>query len=131
MSHRRIIRSAAVGMALAVLAAPSALAEQDLRSADTRDLAGAPQARAQQPQQDLRAPDTRDAAAGRGTFSAPEVTVVKITQPSPAIGGMDWGDAGIGAGSVLGLVLVAVGGTLVVVHRRQAGLTRRRAATTG
>ena len=38
-----------------------------------------------------------------------------------ADGGIDWMDAGIGAGALFGLVLVAAGGSLLVVHRRQAG----------
>jgi hypothetical protein len=44
-------------------------------------------------------------------------------------GGLDWGDAGIGAGGLLGLILLALGGTLAVMHRRQR--VGGRAATTG
>ena len=40
--------------------------------------------------------------------------------PQPVADGMDWADAGIGAGGLLGLVLVAAGGTLVIAHRRSA-----------
>jgi hypothetical protein len=72
--------------------------------------------------QDLRSPDARDTASGRGTFTVPRVTVVKVAQPSQfTSGGFDWGDAGIGAGGVLALVLIAVGGSLVVTHRRPGG----------
>jgi len=71
--------------------------------------------------QDLRSPDARDAADGRGTFSAPAVTVVKVPQPSPASdGGIDWGDAGIGASALL--VAVLLGGvisTTALAHRRR------------
>lgn len=109
MNHRRLTRSAALGLALTALAAPAVAAQQDLRS-----------------------PDTRDSAGGRGSFDSPEVTVVKVPEPPPATsagGGLDWGDAGIGAGGLLGLILLALGGTLAVLHRRQrAG---RRPATTG
>jgi hypothetical protein len=78
----------------------------------------------------MRLPDTRDAAAGRGTFNSPEVTVVKVPQASPAPdGGLDWGDAGIGAGGLLGLILLGLGGILAVMHRRQS--ERRRTATIG
>jgi hypothetical protein len=97
---------------------------QDLRSADALDASIRADARqsnaANSPDpRDLRSPDARDAAAGRGTFSAPEVTVVRITEPAPsASGGLDWGDAGIGAGSLLGLILVGVGGTMFLLHRR-------------
>jgi hypothetical protein len=68
---------------------------------------------------DLRTPDAVDHGLGRGTFSAPDVTVVKVVDPPPATG-FDWGDAGIGAGGLLGLILVGLGGTLVVSHRRHS-----------
>jgi hypothetical protein len=125
MSHHRLTRSAALGLALAALAAPTAAAQQqqDLRSPDTRDAAQIPQ--------DLRSPDTRDAAAGRGTFSAPQVTVIKVPQPAPSAGGIDWGDAGIGAGAAIGLTLVALGSTLAIAHRRHSSPARRQTVTTG
>jgi hypothetical protein len=127
MNQSRLTRSAALGLALAAVAAPTAGAQQDLRSPDARDAAQAAEARQDQPAQDLRSPDARDAGEGRGTFNAPEVTVVKVTDPSPASGGLDWGDAGIGAGGLLGVILLALGGALAVVHHRQ----RRQTATTG
>src|SRR5262245_7687183 len=150
MTHSRITRSAALGLALAALAAPTALAQeqdlrmpdtrdaaegynptlsQDLRSPDARDAAAAAEERLNQPAQDLRMPDTRDAADGRGTFSAPEVTVVKLPEASPSSGGIDWGDAGIGAGGMLGLVLLAIGGTMAVVHRRSGAVQRSQTPT--
>lgn len=115
---------------------PSSIAEsaaeqyQDLRSPDARDAALASELDNSLPAQDLRSPDARDAAAGRGTFNSPEVTVVKLAQPSPSPDdGLDWADAGIGAGALLGLLLLGLGGTLAVMHRRQT--LRRQAATTG
>ena len=100
MRQHRITRTAALVLALAALSAPAAGAQQDLRNADNRTATGAPAASAGQ---DLRSPDAVDAASGRGTFSAPEVTVVKVPVPSapvtaPTGGGIDWADAGIGAG---------------------------------
>ena len=159
MNRRRLTRSAALGLALAALAAPAAGAQQDhripgmsgaaegyappppssiaasaesdyqdLRSPDARDAAHL----ATGSTQDLRSPDARDAADGRGSFNSPEVTVVKIPDPSPATSsgsGLDWGDAGIGAGGVLGLILIGLGGTLAVLARRQRQTGRP--ATTG
>jgi hypothetical protein len=125
MRHRRFTRTATLGLAVAAVAAPTAAARPpvDLRSPDAVDAANAAQVR-----QDLRSPDAVDAAAGRGTFSAPRVTVVKVTPPSQARpGGLDWGDAGIGAGATLAIVLLGVGGSLIVVHRRH-GATRRGSA---
>jgi hypothetical protein len=141
MSHHRLTRSAALGLALAALAAPAAAAaqQQDLRSPDTRDAPrpaqilprayGGPQVA--QTSRDLRSPDTRDAAAGRGTFSAPQVTVIRVPQPAPSAGGIDWGDAGIGAGAAIGLTLLALGSTLAIAHRRHTSPARRQTVTTG
>ena len=72
--------------------------------------------------QDLRSPDARDAAMGRGTWSVPDVTVVRLPQPAPAAErGIDWGDAGIGAGTLFGVMVVGLGGAMAVVHRRRRG----------
>jgi hypothetical protein len=101
--QHRLTRSAAIGLALAALTAPTAAAQQqDLRTPDARDAASVGQTRP-----DLRSPDTRDAAGGRGTFSAPHVTVIKVPQSTPSAGGMDWGDAGIGAGALLALIALS------------------------
>jgi hypothetical protein len=67
----------------------------------------------------MRTADAKDHGQGRGTFSAPDVTVVKVIDPAPTATGFDWGDAGIGAGGVLGLALIALGGTAIVAHRKQ------------
>jgi len=130
---RRLTRSAAVGLALAALAAPAALADphasdayaraeaaqtQDLRSPDARDAAARADAK-----QDLRSPDSRDAAEGRGTYTAPNVMIVKVPEPVQADDGLDWADAGIGAGGLFGLVLIGLGGALAAVRRRHAHAT--------
>jgi hypothetical protein len=128
MSHHRLTRSAALGLALAALSAPTATAQQqqDLRRPDTRDAA-----RAAQIPRDLRSPDTRDAAAGRGTLSAPQVTVIKVPQTADSASGLDWGDAGIGAGAAIGLTLLALGSTRAIAHRRHSSPARRQTVTTG
>jgi hypothetical protein len=116
-------------LAAAVLApAAAAQTSQDLRSPDARDAATQVQ-----PAPDLRSPDAQDAAEGRGAWNTPQVTVLKISRPQvSSSSGFDWTDAGIGAGGALGLVLLAVGGTLVVAHGRRAGAKRaQRAAMTG
>lgn len=120
MIRHRLTRSAALGLAVAALASPTAIAQQDLRSPDARDAA-----RAATVQQDLRSPDARDAAEGRGTFNAPEVTVVKVpqTEPAPSASPLDWRDVAIGAGAALGLVLLAMG----VAHTVRPSVTSRTA----
>ena len=122
MKAYRLTRSAALGLTIAVLAAPAAGARPaDFRSPDARDAAKAAAIQQSQPRQDLRTPDARDQAVGRGTFSAPEVTVVKVAEPAPTAsgGGLDWADAGLGAGGMLGLVLVALASVAGVLHHRK------------
>jgi hypothetical protein len=145
MNRHQLARSAALGLALAALAASTASATPDLRSkAGTSSLAGTTSAsprqdlrgadardaaRQDKPRQDMRSADTRDYADGRGTFNAPDVTVVKVTEPAPASAGIDWGDAGIGAGGMLGLSLLVLGSILAVVHRRHSAAAAQPAAT--
>jgi hypothetical protein len=139
MINHRITHIAAVALAIVAAAAPVASARpadgrgatsealpQDLRSPDTRDAAEgrridtpAPQ---ETPRQDFRHPDTRDFAEGRGTYNSPEVVVVGAPAPAaqPAAGGIHWKDVGIGAGGLLGVVLLGLGGALAIVHRRGA-----------
>ena len=141
MSNHRITHIAAVALAIAAAAAPAAAAmpadgpvdwklPQDFQTADSRDAVTSrgsyePMRPEDQPQppQDLRNPDTVDYANGRGTYNAPEVVVVDAPAPAlqPTADGMDWADVGLGAGGLLGLALIAAGGSLVVVHRRSAG----------
>ncbi|HET6551227.1 MAG TPA: hypothetical protein VFG79_22365, partial [Solirubrobacter sp.] len=106
----------------------SAIAEPIDRGAFQRDAVVADA----RPKQDMRMPDTRDYAEGRGTYNTPEVTVVRLTEPSapaPAGGGIDWADAGLGAGVAFGTLLFGLGGTLALVHRRHTVVARRRTAT--
>jgi hypothetical protein len=136
----RLTRAGAVALVIAAAAAPSAVARPvdgpadwklpaGFETADTRDAVTSrglyepmrPESQPQPPQ-DIRNPDTVDYANGRGTYNAPDVVVVKDPAPvtQPAADGMDWADAGIGAGSLLALSLIALGGSLVVVQRRGA-----------
>jgi hypothetical protein len=115
----KLSRTAALAATVAALAAPAAHAQGP--SPDARDAAtGWHGAR---PPQNLASPDAHDAAQGRGTFSAPEVTILKVPQPAQASGGgVDWADVGIGAGGVLGVVLLAGFGAALVTRRREMAL---------
>ena len=57
--------------------------------------------------------DANIAALQRNT-PLPTVITVRVTKPN----GFDWGDAGIGAGGTVGLLLLGLGGALAVGHRR-------------
>jgi hypothetical protein len=120
----RLSRSVALGLAIAALVAPAASAQQQLKPPETREFASPDaqdRARAAEsrPYRDLRSPDARDAAEGRGTFNAPEVTVVRIPEPAPSTpGGLDWANVAIGAAFALGLI--GLGGALLVIRRTPA-----------
>ena len=81
----------------------------DLRTPDTRGdavvIAAAPS--------DLRSPD---AVVGGGTGS-PDVTVVEVPQSPVSSSGIEWDDAGLGAGIMLALALLGLAG-FTVAHRR-------------
>jgi hypothetical protein len=146
MSSTRFTRTIGLGMTIAALGASSAGARPtdspmhdaiaagqgattrytptDVRTPDTMS---ASKPSTSEPVVDLRTPDARDHGQGRGTFNAPEVTVVKLADPAPTGSGFDWRDAGIGAGGLLGLILLALGGTAAVAHRKT---TPRPTATT-
>jgi hypothetical protein len=113
---QRLSRELAAAIAVVALAAPAtSAAYQDLRNPDTRDAAAASQeaaigAQREKPgYQDLRNPDTRHPAIESQRGGVTE------TPQSP---GFDWGDAGIGAGAVLGVVLILLSVMFAVVHRR-------------
>lgn len=132
MSLQRLTKCAALGLTVAAFSVPTAAAQVDLRSPDAREGdAAAPAAQdmrspdarvvgtVAQTGADLRTPDTRDAAEGRGTFNAPEVVFVE--KPAPVVGGLDWTDAGIGAGGLLAMLALGLGGAAAVGHRRRSG----------
>jgi hypothetical protein len=142
MFKHRLSRTIAVAVTLGAIAAPAAAAmpdagpvvaskytlPHDFQIADTRDAVTPrglyepiPPSQQPQPPQDLRNPDTVDFANGRGTYNSPEVVVVDVPTPESApvsAGGIDWADAGLGAGSLLGITLIGLGGALFIVHRR-------------
>lgn len=95
-----------IALAVALAAPGAAAAQQDLRSPDARDAGGAAVV-----VQDLRSPDARDAAT-------PIVPAEPAGPPVVGTDGFGWGDAGIGAAGMLGLVLGMSGLTVLVVRRR-------------
>jgi hypothetical protein len=124
MRSPRSTRTVALGLVLAALAPATAVASGDLRSPDARDPFVAPAAATT----DLRSPDARDAAQGRSAAGSPRVLVARM-QPYPSTGGgMDWGDAGLGAGAVVAVLALAAGGKHVLQRRRQVASARTPAA---
>lgn len=109
---------------------------QDLRSPDARDAAAGPGI--------FNAPDVispqvftdRQRAVVERFKRSPSfqealrepATVVKLPQPTPVRSddGIDWGDAGIGAASLLGVIALGLVGAMTILQRRRRG---RRTAT--
>jgi hypothetical protein len=139
--HKQLAAAIAV-VALAVPATSSAVPSA-LRSPDASD-AGIQAQQAQSTYQDLRGADANDAGQPSESPASPAVEQAKSThqnlrgadvtyagQPSKSPGSpavvkssdFDWGDAGIGAGSVLGLVLILSSVMFTVVHRRNRPAT--------
>ena len=108
----RITPVAAVALALA---APGAAAgSQDLRSPDARDShRAAPPAKV-----DLVSPDARYGVPEPGA-AAPSVVTIRHTRVVEVPqSGFEWGDAAIGGGATLAVVLAATGIALTVRPRR-------------
>jgi hypothetical protein len=89
--------------------------EQVLTSHTNSSQPSATPTAAVQPNPDEQAPAT-----------SPQPVVVRVNTPN---GGFDWGDAGIGAASGLGLSILGLAGALTLSKRRPHRTRRSRAAT--
>jgi len=115
----RLARGTAVAALLAVLTAPAALARQDawFSYAVSGSADGA----------NAHAFVTDTLAPGGGSAKAHGYRFVTdtlapgggIVSSSPGAQGFDWTDAGIGAVSTVGLMLILLGGTRVLSHRHR------------
>jgi hypothetical protein len=117
LHHQHIRTTAAIALALAALAAPAAAAHGGHASWVVR------------PNPDQQAAELARAAAARPAPTTWVVrpnpdeqnpppaptTIVRVTTPT---GGLDWGDAGIGAAAGVALSMIALGGTLAVSQWR-------------
>jgi hypothetical protein len=134
MLHLQRITVGAVALALAVPAAAGAREDNgpitrdppvsaapvrtDLRSPDAVEAATNPR---QAPGVDLRSPDVQDATTRAPAVAAVPAGVTPAAAASTS-SGFEWGDAGIGAAGMLGIVLLAAGlGMLAVRHRHADG----------
>jgi hypothetical protein len=109
----RITTTAAVVLSLAAVGAPTATA----MVSGTNPATTANQAPAtvySRPDKSMIAVGSPSSAAILAKASLPQAAV-RIQAPQS---GFDWGDAGIGAASVLALTMLALGGGLVISQRR-------------
>jgi hypothetical protein len=118
MLRARSITTIGAVVALAVPAAAGA--QQDLRTPDAIDARDNALIIKSQ-RQDRRSPDAVEAA--RTPSPAPtRIVPTRIAPPQPAAAdGFEWGDAGIGAAGMLGLLGLA-GGTAALTLRRRHGV---------
>jgi hypothetical protein len=131
---RSIIRTATIAIAVAALAAPTALArpadtppaaakaehQLDLRSPDARDAARRPVRQAEQHQLDLRSPNPRDAAT-RPAHGSQANPPVDGTPQAAANSGVDWTTIGLGVAASL----LAIGAITGITRRtRRTGRAR-------
>jgi hypothetical protein len=128
-THRHIISSAAVAVAVAVafaMGTAPALAQPLVPD-------GGPYVRQEK---QLVSPRSKSVSPTivSGSYVAQEKRVIGASSPStapstgpsivrvsPASGGFDWGDAGIGAAGGFALSMLGIGGALVLTQRRTRG----------
>jgi hypothetical protein len=96
-TRHRIIPAAAVALALIVGAAPAAARPSYLGASQSASVRAGTQP-----------------SGPASNHSTPPATVVRIT---PASGGFDWADAGIGAAGGLALSILGIGTALVLTDR--------------
>ncbi len=117
--------------------------QQNLRGADAQGAPTGPSSRVRERAQMLNGADAQGAPTGPSSHvreraqmlngadaqgaptDAPEVMVVRSAGPAPAPAdhSVDWRDAVIGAGAVVGLSLLGLGAVLLVVHHRRRPLS--------
>jgi hypothetical protein len=128
--HRFAIALAAVGSCIAWPSAAPAISPDAIDAGDTDtpqlvqpDLRSPDAVYPIQTTVDKRSPDVRFGQPnGEEAPTAAPVRVRIIEVPSS---GFEWGDAGVGAATMLALVLVGVGAALANAHRRGRRMTAR------
>jgi hypothetical protein len=117
--QHRITHAVAVSLALTAIAAAPASASSPPATARpcSEVCSGGGYGTVNRPAATPTSTGPRSEVASSGGYDIARVppTVVRIVSPNS---GFDWADAGIGAAATLGLTLAAIGGTLLVAHRR-------------
>lgn len=118
----RLPKQLAAAIAVVALAAPAtSAAYQDHRSPDAVDAAIEAKQR-QSNEQHLRGLEARRTEPGYVDHRSPDAQdsgFVRSPEPAKIVesSSFDWGDAGIGAGGVLGLLLISMSVMFTVTHR--------------
>ena len=120
-AHRRSVGTAlATALTLGATVAPGAFAQpaDQYPRADRDAAASAPRGT------DLRSPDAREPTPLPSRTESPHQTAPPSAKTSAPViqsadGGFDWGDAALGAGAMLTVLLAAGGGTVIVRRTRR------------
>ncbi len=118
--HDRIARAAALALALtAIAASPASATPPPASTGPCSEVCSgggySPGASRQTSTPTSTGPGSDVSSTNGYDFARVPPTVVRIVSGDS---GFDWGDAGIGAGAALGLMLAATGGALLLAHRR-------------
>jgi hypothetical protein len=130
--HHLIRGTIALAAALTASLAPAAWADPaPLAKTEARIAANSQSGTAVQPNPDEQIPSNAPTVTGTscgdvcsghgyGPVNVSTRAIPSVRPPSSAApsSGFDWGDAGIGAGSILALTLIGVGGALAAINRR-------------
>jgi hypothetical protein len=122
---RRVFRRLVLGLAVAAVSVPSAQAQLHEREATeagygyVRSSAGYPAPRDWPGVNPNAAPNEARPRSGPLHVPGPR-HVDPSNQVASNPDGFDWGDAGIGAGTLFAVVLLAAGGVLVIRHLNRA-----------
>jgi hypothetical protein len=147
LRRNQLIAAGALALACS-LPASAAVAQQDLRSPDTRDAAATSERQVPSPPSSIAASEGQRYEAERfqsppGVYTDRQREIVRQFQNTPEYkrivlqtrlerlereaatatavpsSGFDWGDAGIGAAGMLALFTIAAGSTLLITNRRR------------
>lgn len=121
-THKKIIGSLVMSIVVAAVMVPSASGAYDLGVAEV----SSPSERtATELNQAVGEPGDQGSAAAKATYSrTPTELAQTVTPPATAnvaSGGFDWGDAAIGAGTVLGVALLGFAAVAFNNRRRRIG----------
>jgi hypothetical protein len=116
----KLVAAALAAASLTVVASPVVHASVNVQAEERATQAAET---AQHPGNTIQAEQRAAQAAAAAQRPGPAVGV-QSTAGGSTSSGFDWGDAGIGAGGTVGLLLLGIGGTVIVSHRRPREMKR-------
>jgi hypothetical protein len=118
--HRQLAAGTVVTAALVALAAPAALARTDPHCSCVHKSPAIASPHGSPWGANIRAVPQADKATTRGYRFTTDTLAPGggVARPTPVATGFDWGDAGLGASTAAGVLIVLLGAMRLVTHRR-------------